>query len=85
VSPPLPASGTLTISAVLVVTLCGLAVLYLALVAVNDLGVPGGYSALVVAWTIAVAVALVILQLRRSWPSRGVTRPRGWSATLPPQ
>jgi len=62
--------------AVLVVTLCGLAVLYVAFVAVNDLGVPGGYSVLVVAWTIAVAVALVI---------RGVTRPRGWSATLPLQ
>src|SRR5271170_159036 len=71
--------------AVLVVTLCGLAVLYVALVAVNDLGVPGGYSALVVAGTIAVAVALVILQLRHSWPSRGVTRPRGWSVTLPLQ
>jgi two-component system sensor histidine kinase DesK len=56
-----------------------------AFVAVNDLGVPGGYSALVVAWTVAVAVALVILQLRHSWPSRGVTRPRGWSVTLPLQ
>src|SRR3984957_3567866 len=71
--------------AVLVVTLCGLAVLYVAFVAGNDLGVPGGYSALVVAWTVAVAVALVILQLRHSCPSRGVTRPRGWSATLPLQ
>ncbi len=71
--------------AVLVVTLCGLAILYVAFVAVNDLGVPGGYSALVVAWTIADAVALVILQLRHSWPSRGVTRPPGWSATLPLQ
>jgi two-component system sensor histidine kinase DesK len=68
--------------AVLVVTLCGLAVLYPAFVAVNDLGVPGGYSTLVVVWTIADAVALVILQLRHSWPSRGVARPRGWSATL---
>ena len=73
--------------AVLVVTLCGLAVLYAAFVAVNDLGVPGGYSTLVVAWTTADAVALVILQLRHSWPSRGTGtystgRPRGWSATL---
>jgi two-component system sensor histidine kinase DesK len=68
--------------AVLVVTLCGLAVVYPAFVAVNDLGVPGGYSTAVVVWTIAVAVALVILQLRHSWPSRGVARPRGWAATL---
>ena len=68
--------------AVLVVTLCGLAVLYPLFVAENDLGVPGGYSTLVVAWTIADAVALVILQLRHSWPSRGVARPRGWPATL---
>jgi two-component system sensor histidine kinase DesK len=68
--------------AVLVVTLCGLAVLYPAFVAVNDLGVPGGYSTAVVVWTIADAVALVILQLRHSWPSRSVARPRGWPATL---
>jgi two-component system, NarL family, sensor histidine kinase DesK len=73
--------------AVLVVTLCGLAVLYAAFVAVNDLGVPGGYSTLVVVWTTADAVALVILQLRHSWPSRGTGtystgRPRGWPATL---
>jgi two-component system sensor histidine kinase DesK len=67
---------------VLVVTLCGLAVLYPVFVAENDLGVPGGYSTPVVAWTIAVAVALVILQLRHSWPSRGFVRPRGWPATL---
>ncbi|MGH3179260.1 MAG: hypothetical protein ACRDPF_35955, partial [Streptosporangiaceae bacterium] len=68
--------------AVLVVTLCGLAGLYPLFVAKNDLGVPGGYSPLVVAWTIADAVALVILQLRHSWPSRGFVRPRGWPATL---
>ena len=68
--------------AVLVVTLCSLAVLYPAFVAVNDLGVPGGYSTLVVGWTVVDAVALVILQLRHSWPSRGVARPRGWPATL---
>jgi two-component system sensor histidine kinase DesK len=68
--------------AVLVVTLCGLAGLYPFFVAKNDLGVPGGYSTLVVAWTIADAVALVILQLRHSWPSRGFVRPRGWPATL---
>jgi two-component system sensor histidine kinase DesK len=68
--------------AVLVVTLCGLAVLYPVFVAVNVNGVPGGYSALVVALTIVDAVALVILQLRHSWPSRGTARPRGWPATL---
>jgi two-component system sensor histidine kinase DesK len=68
--------------AVLVVTLCGIAVLYPLFVAENDLGVPGGYSAQVVAWTIVVAVALVILQLRHSWPSRGFGRPHGWPATL---
>jgi two-component system, NarL family, sensor histidine kinase DesK len=68
--------------AVLVVTLCGLAVLYPVFVAENDLGVPGGYSTQVVAWTIVDAVALVILQLRHSWPSRGFARPRGWPATL---
>ena len=68
--------------AVLVVVLCGLALLYLLFVAGNDHGVPGGYSIPVVALTIADAVALVILQLRHSWPSRGVARPRGWPATL---
>jgi two-component system sensor histidine kinase DesK len=73
--------------AVLVVTLCGLAILYPAFVAVNDLGVPGGYGTLVVFWTITDAVALVIVQLRHSWPSRGTGthgtgRPRGWPATL---
>jgi len=68
--------------AVLVVTLCGLAGLYPLFVAKNDLGVPGGYSTLIVAWTIADAVALVILQLRHSWPSHGFVRPRGWPATL---
>ena len=68
--------------AVLVVTLCGLAVLYPVFVAVNVNGVPGGYSALVVALTMVDAVALVILQLRHSWPSRGTARPRGWPANL---
>jgi two-component system sensor histidine kinase DesK len=68
--------------AVLVVTLCGIAVVYALFVAEDDLGVPGGYGTLVVALTIADAVALVILQLRHSWPSRGFARPRGWLATL---
>ena len=62
--------------------LCGLAVQYLLFVAENVHGVPGGYSIPVVAWTIADAVALVVLQLRHSWPSRGVARPRGWPVTL---
>jgi two-component system, NarL family, sensor histidine kinase DesK len=65
-----------------VVVLSGLALLYLLFVAENVHGVPGGYSIPVVALTIAVAVALVILQLRHSWPSRGVARPRGWPLTL---
>jgi two-component system sensor histidine kinase DesK len=68
--------------AVLVVVLSGLALLYLLFVADNVHGVPGGYSVLVVTLTIADAVALVILQLRHSWPSRGVARPRGWPVTL---
>jgi two-component system sensor histidine kinase DesK len=68
--------------AVLVVVLCGLALLYLLFVAENVHGVPGGYSIPVVALTIADAVALVILQLRHSWPSRGAARPRGWPVTL---
>jgi two-component system, NarL family, sensor histidine kinase DesK len=68
--------------AVLVVVLCGLALLYVLFVAENVHGVPGGYSIPVVALTIADAVALVILQLRHSWPSRGVARPRGWPVTL---
>ena len=68
--------------AVLVVVLCGLALLYLLFVAENVHGVPGGYTIPVVALTIADAVALVILQLRHSWPSRGVARPRGWPVTL---
>ena len=82
-----PASGDELLAprlaqAVLVVMLCGLAVLDVVFVAENISGVPHGYSAPVVAWTIADAVAVVMLQLRHSWPSRGVTRPRGWPATL---
>jgi two-component system sensor histidine kinase DesK len=68
--------------AVLVVVLSGLALVYLLFVAENVHGVPGGYSILVIALTIADAVALVILQLRHSWPSRGIARPRGWPVTL---
>jgi two-component system, NarL family, sensor histidine kinase DesK len=68
--------------AVLVVVLSGLALVYVLFVAENVHGVPGGYSILVIALTIADAVALVILQLRHSWPSRGIARPRGWPVTL---
>jgi two-component system, NarL family, sensor histidine kinase DesK len=71
--------------AVLVVVLSGLALLYLLFVADNVHGVPGGYRPLVVIVTVADAIALVILQLRHSWPSRGVARPRGWPLTLFPQ
>ena len=68
--------------AVLVVFLCGLGVLYPLFLAQNTPPVPGGYSSPLVALTIANAIAIVILQLRHSWPSRGATRPRGWAATL---
>ena len=69
--------------AVFVTVLCGLAVQYVNFVAENVLGVPGGsYSVPVIAWTAANAVALVALQLRHSWPSRGARRPRGWPVTL---
>ena len=76
-----PAAPRLALG-VLVVTLCGLAVLYPLFVAENNLGVPGGYSTPVVALAAADVVAVVILQLRHSWPSRGVARPRGWPVTL---
>jgi len=68
--------------AVLVATLCGLALVYTLFVAENDLGPPGGYGAAIVACTVASAVTLVLLQLRHSWPSPGAHRPRGWPATL---
>jgi two-component system sensor histidine kinase DesK len=68
--------------AVLVATLCALAVVYVLFVADNDLGVPGGYGTPVVTWTIADAVAVIILQLRHSWPSGGVAWPRHWPVTL---
>jgi hypothetical protein len=48
--------------AVLVVALCGLAAVYPLFVAVDDLGVPGGYGTPVVVLTMADAVALVVLQ-----------------------
>jgi two-component system, NarL family, sensor histidine kinase DesK len=68
--------------AVLVVTLFGFAVYYTLAVVENVHGVPRGYRTPVVVWTTANSVALVFLQLRHSWPSRGVARPRGWPATL---
>jgi two-component system sensor histidine kinase DesK len=52
-------------------------------VAENITDLPGGsFSVPVIAWTAANAVALVALQLRHSWPSRGARRPRGWQVTL---
>jgi len=45
--------------------------------------VPGGsFSAPVIGWTAANAVALIALQLRHSWPSPGARQPRGWQVTL---
>ena len=69
--------------AVLVTVLCGLTVQYVNDVAENLIDLPGGsFSVAVIAWTAANAVALVALQLRHSWPSRGARRPRGWQVTL---
>ena len=69
--------------AVFVTVLCGIAVMYVAAVATNINGVPGGsFSAPVIGWAAANAVALVALQLRHSWPSRGARQPRGWPVTL---
>ena len=81
-----PAAPRLALG-VLVVTLSGLAVMYPLFVAENNLGVPGGYRTPVVALAAADAVAVVVLQLRHSWPSRGTgtystSRPRVWPATL---
>jgi two-component system, NarL family, sensor histidine kinase DesK len=69
--------------AVLVAVVCGLAVQDVFDVAQNVNNVAGGaFSAQVVGWTIANAAALVALQLRHSWPSRGAGRPPGWRVTL---
>jgi two-component system, NarL family, sensor histidine kinase DesK len=69
--------------AVFVTVLCGLAIQYVSDVAENVNGVAGGsFSAPVIGWTAANAVALVALQLRHSWPSRGARQPRGWQVTL---
>jgi two-component system sensor histidine kinase DesK len=63
--------------------LCGLAVQDVSDAAENINNVPhGNLSAQVVGWTIANAAALVALQLRHSWPSRGAGRPRAWPFTL---
>jgi two-component system sensor histidine kinase DesK len=69
--------------AVFVTVLCGLAVQYVSDVAANVNDVAGGsFSAPVIGWTAANAVALVALQLRHSWPSPGARQPRGWQVTL---
>ena len=83
-----PAQAAVTLAprlaqAVSVTVLCGLAVQYVNDVAENINDLPGGsFSVPVIAWTAANAVALVALQLRHSWPSRGARRPRGWQVTL---
>ena len=59
-----------------------IAVLYVNYVAENVHGVPGGLQHPGHRLDRRDAVALVVLQLRHSWPSRGVARPRGWPATL---
>jgi signal transduction histidine kinase len=69
--------------AVFVTVLCGLAIQYVSDVAENINDVTGGsFSAPVIGWTVANAVALVALQLRHSWPSRGARQPQGWQVTL---
>jgi two-component system sensor histidine kinase DesK len=69
--------------AVFVTVLCGLGIQYVSVVATNINGVPGGsFGAPVIGFAAANAVALVVLQLRHSWPSRGARRPRGWRVTL---
>jgi two-component system sensor histidine kinase DesK len=69
--------------AVFVTVLCALAVQNVNDVAENVTDLPGGsFGVPVIAWTAANAVALVALQLRHSWPSRGARRPRGWQFTL---
>jgi two-component system, NarL family, sensor histidine kinase DesK len=69
--------------AVLVAVLCGFAVQDVIDVAANVNNVSrGSFSAAIVGWTIANAAALVVLQLRHSWPSRGARPPRGWPVTL---
>jgi two-component system, NarL family, sensor histidine kinase DesK len=83
---PAPAGVTLAprlAQAVFVTVLCGLAIQYVSDVAENVNGVAGGsFSVPVIGWTAANVVALVALQLRHSWPSRGARPPWGWQVTL---
>ncbi len=80
-SPPGVTLAPRLAQAVLVAVLCGCAVQYVFNVTGYGNQV-SRYGAAVIAWTAANAAALVALQLRHSWPSRGARRPRGWPVTL---
>jgi two-component system, NarL family, sensor histidine kinase DesK len=68
---------------ILVVMLCGFALQNVNDVAHNTLNVGRvHFAAVVVGWAAADTVAIVALQIRHSWPSRGHGRVRGWPATL---
>ena len=68
---------------ILVVVLCGFAVQNINDAAQNVITVGTAHFApVVVGWAVADTIAVVALQLRHSWPSRGDGRPRGWPATL---
>ena len=68
---------------ILVVVLCAFAVENINDVTQNVITVGTAHFApVVVGWAVADTIAVVALQLRHSWPSRGDGRPRGWPATL---
>jgi len=82
-----PASGAALAprlaQAVLVVVLCAFAIQNVNDVAQNVINVGNAYFApAVIGWAVADTMAIVVLQLRHSWPSRGGGKPRGWQATL---
>jgi two-component system sensor histidine kinase DesK len=69
--------------AVLAVVLCAFAVQNVNDVAQNVINVgTAHFTPVVIGWAVADTIAIVVLQLRHSWPSRGGGRPRIWQATL---
>ena len=78
-----PALAPRLARSILVVVLCAFAVQNVNDVAQNVLTVGKvHFATVVVGWAVADTIAIVALQLRHSWPSRGDGRPRGWPATL---
>jgi two-component system, NarL family, sensor histidine kinase DesK len=68
---------------VLVVVLCAFAVQNVNDVAQNVINVVTvHFTPAVTGWAVADTIAIVALQLRHSWPSRGDGRPPGWPVTL---